>query len=114
MKWRIAVNGAVLVVAISAAGVGSAAGFDTPLSHSPQRKFVAADAKSVLSNIKVENEYKIGYKRSLFIHWADLNGRSWRGWRRQWFAQVWRFQANPWLGPYGPSDVRLAWRGLGR
>ena len=48
MKWRIAVNGAVLVVAISAAGVGSAAGFDTPLSHSPQRKFVAADAKSVL------------------------------------------------------------------
>ena len=74
MKWRIAVNGAVLVVAISAAGVGSAAGFDTPLSHSPQRKFVAADAKSVLSNIKVENEYKIGYKRSLFIHWADLNG----------------------------------------
>ena len=74
MKWRIAANGVALVVVISTVSITSAAGFDTRLTLSPQRKFVAADAKSVLSTIKVENEYKTGYKRSLFIHWADLNG----------------------------------------
>ena len=74
MNWRIAANGVALVVAISTASVSSAAGFDTQLSQDSQRKFVAEDAKSVLSSIRVENEYKTGYKRSLFIHWADLNG----------------------------------------
>jgi cytochrome c5 len=74
VNWRIAANGVVLVVVISAASVSSAAGFDTQLSQGSQRKFVAEDARSVLSTIKVENEYKTGYKRSLFIHWADLNG----------------------------------------
>ena len=74
MRWRIAANGVALIVVISTASITSAAGFDTPLSRNLQRKFVAEDAKSVLSTIKVENEYKTGYKRSLFIHWADLNG----------------------------------------
>jgi cytochrome c5 len=74
VKWRIAANGVALVVVISTASITSAAGFDTRLTFGPQRKFVAADAKSVLSTIKVENEYKTGYKRSLFIHWADVNG----------------------------------------
>ncbi|MCX6534949.1 MAG: HNH endonuclease family protein [Actinobacteria bacterium] len=74
MKWRIAANGVALVVVISAASISSAAGFDTQLSQGSQRKFVAEDARSVLSTIKIENEYKTGYKRSLFIHWADLNG----------------------------------------
>ena len=74
MNWRIAANGVALVVAISTASVSSAAGFDTQLSRDSQRKFVAEDAKSVLSSIRVENEYKTGYKRSLFIHWVDLNG----------------------------------------
>ncbi len=72
--WRIAANGVALVVVISTASISSAASFDTSFSRNPQRKFVTADAKSVLSTIKVENEYKTGYKRRLFIHWADLNG----------------------------------------
>ncbi len=71
MNWRIAANGVALVVAISTASVSSAAGFD---SQDSQRRFVAEDAKSVLSSIRVENEYKTGYKRNLFIHWADLDG----------------------------------------
>jgi len=74
VKWRIAANGVALVVVISTVSISSAAGFDTSFSRNPQRKFVTADAKSVLSTIKVENEYKTGYKRRLFIHWADLNG----------------------------------------
>ena len=37
-------------------------------------KFVANDAKSVLATIRVENEYKSGYRRSLFVHWSDLDG----------------------------------------
>jgi hypothetical protein len=28
----------------------------------------------VLASIKVENEYKWGYRRSLFAHWSDLDG----------------------------------------
>lgn len=74
MNWRIAANGVALVVVISAASISSAAGFDSQFAQGSQRKFVAEDARSVLSTIKVENEYKTGYKRSLFIHWADLNG----------------------------------------
>ena len=74
VKWRIAANGVALVVVISTVSISSAAGFDSQLAQGSQRKFVAADAKSVLSTITVENEYKTGYKRSLFIHWADLNG----------------------------------------
>lgn len=70
MKWRIAANGAALVVAISSVAyvTGKAS-----VAAEPQ-KFVANDAKSVLASIKVENEYKSGYKRSLFIHWSDLDG----------------------------------------
>jgi hypothetical protein len=74
VKWRIAANGVALVVVISTASITSAAGSDAPLIGNTHLKFVAADAKSVLSTIKVENEYKAGYKRSLFIHWADLDG----------------------------------------
>jgi len=74
VNWRIAANGVALVVVISAASISSAAGFDSQFAQGSQRKFVAEDARSVLSTIKVENEYKTGYKRSLFIHWADLNG----------------------------------------
>lgn len=74
MTWRIAANGLVLVVAVSAVSVANAASFDPHLTQVSQSKFVAEDARSVLSNIKVENEYKTGYKRSLFIHWADLDG----------------------------------------
>ena len=74
MTWRIAANGLVLVVAVSAVSVANAASFDQHLTQVSQSKFVAEDARSVLSNIKVENEYKTGYKRSLFIHWADLDG----------------------------------------
>ena len=59
---------------ISAASLVSAAGSDLQNSQVIQRKFADTDARSVLSNIKVENEYKTGYKRSLFIHWADLDG----------------------------------------
>ena len=43
------------------------------MAAKPQ-KFVANDAKSVLASIKVENEYKSGYRRSLFVHWSDLDG----------------------------------------
>jgi hypothetical protein len=70
MKWRIAANGAALVIAISTvASVTS----EASVAAQPQ-KFVANDAKSVLASIKVENEYKSGYRRSLFVHWSDLDG----------------------------------------
>ena len=74
MNWRIAANGVVLVVAISTATVTGASGSILHPTQSSQRKFAAEDAKSVLSTIRVENEFKTGYKRSLFIHWADLDG----------------------------------------
>ncbi|MFM8688342.1 MAG: DUF1524 domain-containing protein [Acidimicrobiaceae bacterium] len=70
MKWRIAANGAALVVAISSVAYASG---ETSVAAKPQ-KFVANDAKSVLASIKVENEYKSGYRRSLFVHWSDLDG----------------------------------------
>ena len=70
MKWRIAANGAALVVAIASVAYVNG---DASLAVEPQ-KFVANDAKSVLASIKVENEYKTGYKRSLFVHWSDLDG----------------------------------------
>ena len=79
MNWRIAANGVALVVAISSvAGVTGTAGASrvagaAEVSGATQ-KFIANDAKSVLATIKVENEYKSGYKRSLFIHWSDLDG----------------------------------------
>ena len=70
MKWRIAANGAALVVAVSSVAFVNG---DTTIAAEPQ-KFVANDAKSVLASIKVENEYKSGYRRSLFVHWSDLDG----------------------------------------
>ena len=73
MNWRIAVNGAVLVVAVSGAAALNAVVADSQ-ANEVSTKFVANDAKSVLASIKVENEYKTGYKRSLFIHWSDLDG----------------------------------------
>ncbi len=74
MNWRIAANGVALVVAISTASVTGAASFEQQLPQFSQSKFATQDAKSVLASIKVENEYKTGYRRSLFIHWADLDG----------------------------------------
>ena len=73
MKWRIAVNGVALVVAISSVTVVASASSSTRSETVPQR-FVANDAKTILSTIKVENEYKTGYRRSLFTHWSDLDG----------------------------------------
>lgn len=70
MKWRIAANGAALVIAISSVAYVNG---ETTMAAEPQ-KFVANDAKSVLASIKVENEYKSGYRRSLFVHWSDLDG----------------------------------------
>lgn len=64
MNWRITVNGAVLVMAISSGAVANAT----------TSRLVANDARTVLSTIKVENEYKTGYRRSLFVHWSDLDG----------------------------------------
>ena len=73
MKWRIAANGVALVVAISSVAVVVSASSSTRNETAPQR-FVANDAKTILSTIKVENEYKTGYRRSLFTHWSDLDG----------------------------------------
>jgi hypothetical protein len=70
MKWRIAANGAALVVAISS--VAYVAG-ETSRAAATQR-LATNDASSVLASIKVENEYKSGYRRSLFVHWSDLDG----------------------------------------
>jgi hypothetical protein len=70
MKWRIAANGAALVIAISSVAYLNG---ETTMAAKPQ-KFVANDAKSVLASIRVENEYKSGYRRSLFVHWSDLDG----------------------------------------
>ena len=74
MKWRIATNGVALVIAISSTSIVSAATFDSKSAEVSQSKLVNADARSILSSIKVENEYQTGYKRKLFIHWADLDG----------------------------------------
>ena len=60
MKWRIAANGVALVVVISSVAVVVSASSSTRSETAPLR-FVANDAKSVLSTIKVENEYKTGY-----------------------------------------------------
>jgi hypothetical protein len=73
VKWRIAANGVALVVAISSVAVVVSASSSTRSETAPLR-FVANDAKTVLSTIKVENEYKTGYRRSLFTHWSDLDG----------------------------------------
>ena len=73
MKWRIAANGVALVVVISSVAVVASASSSTRSETAPQR-FVANDAKTILSTIKVENEYKTGYRRSLFTHWSDLDG----------------------------------------
>ena len=74
MKWRIATNGVALVIAISSTSIVSAATFNSQSAEVSQSKLVSADARSILSSIKVENEYQTGYKRKLFIHWADLDG----------------------------------------
>ena len=74
MKWRIATNGVALVIAISSTSIVSAATFNSKSAEVSQSKLVNADARSILSSIKVENEYQTGYKRKLFIHWADLDG----------------------------------------
>ena len=74
MKWQIATNGVALVIAISSTSIVSAATFNSQSAEVSQSKLVSADARSVLSSIKVENEYQTGYKRKLFIHWADLDG----------------------------------------
>ncbi len=79
MNWRIAANGVALIVAISGvAGVtgiaGASRGAGAAEVSGTTQKFVTNDAKSVLATIKVENEYKTGYRRSLFIHWSDLDG----------------------------------------
>jgi hypothetical protein len=73
VKWRIAANGVALVVAISSVAVVASASSST-LSETAPLRFVANDAKTILSTIKVENEYKTGYRRSLFTHWSDLDG----------------------------------------
>ncbi len=73
MNWRIVVNGAVLVVVISGTAALNTVAADSQ-AHEISTRLVANDAKSVLASIKVENEYKTGYKRSLFIHWSDLDG----------------------------------------
>jgi hypothetical protein len=73
VKWRIAANGVALVVAISSVAVVASASSSTR-SETAQLRFVANDAKTILSTIKVENEYKTGYRRSLFTHWSDLDG----------------------------------------
>lgn len=74
MKWRIATNGVALVIAISSTSIVSATNFNSQSVEVSQSKLVSADARSILSSIKVENEYQTGYKRKLFIHWADLDG----------------------------------------
>ena len=74
MKWRIATNGVALVIAISSTSIVSATTFNSQSVEVSQSKLVSADARSILSSIKVENEYQTGYKRKLFIHWADLDG----------------------------------------
>ncbi len=75
MNWRIAANGVALVMTISASvGGAEVIGAQSLRMTTASQKFVANDAKSVLATIKVQNEYKSGYKRSLFIHWSDLDG----------------------------------------
>ena len=73
MKWRIATNGVALVMAISGVADAVDSGAIASVTKATQ-KFVVNDAKSVLATIRVENEYRTGYKRSLFIHWSDLDG----------------------------------------
>jgi len=77
MNWRVAVNGAVLVVAVSAGAANASVGESSSRfidSESGSRRLLSEDARTVLSSIKVENEYRSGYRRSFFVHWSDLDG----------------------------------------
>ncbi|NQV97088.1 MAG: HNH endonuclease [Acidimicrobiaceae bacterium] len=74
MTWRIAANGVALVVVVSVTTVVSAATYDLNSTVIDQRKVSDIDAKSALASIKVENEHPNGYRRSLFIHWTDVDG----------------------------------------
>lgn len=69
MKWRLAVNGAVAIVALSASTVAGATSAE-PMS----RVRNGGSALLVLQGIVVERERPAGYSRSLFEHWRDVDG----------------------------------------
>ena len=69
MKWRLALNGAIVVVTLSAS---SAAGASNSLPHEKVRN--GGSALLVLQGIIVERERPAGYSRSAFEHWRDIDG----------------------------------------
>ncbi|MFM9137040.1 MAG: HNH endonuclease family protein, partial [Actinomycetota bacterium] len=69
MKWRLAVNGALAVVTLSASTTAGAASVE-PMA----RVRNGGSALLVLQGIVVERERPAGYSRALFEHWRDVDG----------------------------------------
>ena len=73
MNWRIAANGAALVVTISI-GATIAGGPTARTNASGMFRVGGGSAIGLLQNIRVENERGAGYVRALFEHWRDIDG----------------------------------------
>ena len=69
MKWRLALNGAIVLVALSASG-GAQASSAQPVAKVRN----GGSALLVLQGISVEREHPAGYVRSAFEHWRDIDG----------------------------------------
>ena len=69
MKWRLALNGALVVVTLSASASATA----TPATPTAKVRN-GGPALLVLQGIAVERERPVGYSRSAFEHWRDVDG----------------------------------------
>ena len=69
MKWRLAVNGALAVITLSASASANA----TPAQPIAKVRN-GGSALLVLQGITVERERPAGYSRALFEHWRDVDG----------------------------------------
>lgn len=69
MKWRLAVNGALAVVTLSASSAAAATSVE-PVARARN----GGSALLVLQGIVVERERPAGYSRALFEHWRDVDG----------------------------------------
>lgn len=69
MKWRLALNGALVIVTLSTSGAARASNVQ------PQSKVRSGGpALLVLQGITIERERPAGYSRAAFEHWRDIDG----------------------------------------
>ena len=69
MTWRLALNGAVAVVTLTASGAAQASS-EVPIAKVRN----GGPALLVLQGISIERERPAGYVRSAFEHWRDIDG----------------------------------------